>query len=202
MKLKSCRACKKELELEQFSAAKSNKDGHNNTCKPCVVARNRNYWRTPYGRISYIVNVQRNSSRARGHSLPDYDVNTLYVWALDNGLTNIHRQWAEAGYCKDLAPSIDRIGVLRGYSFDNIRLVTWRDNNDAQYTDRKNCKVVTRQNRSVRQLSLAGELIAVHRSIASAARLTGSVRTNINCMCTGTNPNIKSVNGFLWEYAE
>lgn len=202
MKLKSCRACKKELKLEKFSTAKSNKDGRNNTCKPCVVIKNTLYWQTPYGRISYIRVTQRKSSKARGHEVPTYTQNELFDWAVDNNLFALCDSWKAAGFPKNLAPSVDRKDVTKGYSFDNIRLVTWQENNEAQYADRKNCKVVTRQNRSIEQLSLSGELLAVHKSIAAAARVTGAVRTNINCMCSGNNPAIKSVGGFLWRYAE
>jgi hypothetical protein len=167
-----------------------------------VVIKNTLYWQTPYGRISYIRNSQKTSSKTRGHALPTYSQNELFDWAIDNNLFALCAAWEASGFNKDLAPSIDRKDVTLGYSFENIRLVTWKENNDAQYADRKTCKVITRQNRSVEQLSMDGELIEVHKSIAAAARATGAVRTNINCMCTGTNPAIKSVGGFLWRYAE
>ena len=201
MTKKTCRLCKQLKLLTEFSKAAGNKDGYNNTCKQCVVVRNRDYWRTPYGRISYIRNQQKTSSVARGHAPPSYTQNQLYDWAVGQGLFNLVATWENSGWLQELAPSIDRLDVTKGYSFDNIRLVTWKDNNDAQYMDRKTCKVVTKQNRKVVQKALDGTFIAEHLSIAAAARATGAIRTNINAMCKGTNPNIKSVGGFLWEYA-
>lgn len=198
---KQCKACRELKEAEAFSKASSNKDGLNSTCKPCVVIRNTEYWRTPYGRISQVFNVQKMNSKARGHELPSYTANQLFDWAVSKGLNELIDTWKASGYDKDLVPSVDRLDGTKGYSLDNIRLVTWKENNDAQYADRKSCKVITRQNRKVRQLSLSGELVATHDSIAAAARAVGCVRTNINAMCTGINPHIKSVGGFLWEYA-
>lgn len=201
MTSKTCKSCLLHKPHGDFSRAERNRDGYGNLCKPCVVLKNTTYWQTPYGRISYIRNTQKTSSKARGHGIPRYSQNELFDWAVDNNLFALCAAWEASGFDKDLAPSIDRKDVTVGYSFENIRLVTWKENNDAQYADRKSCKVVTRQNRAVRQLSLTGELIATHKSIAAAARATNAVRTNINCMCSGTNPNIKSVGGFLWEYA-
>lgn len=169
-------------------------------CKVCVCVRNKAYWQTPYGRISYIINTQKTNSRVRGHVAPDYTQNELYDWACEQGLLSMVAVWAAAGYDKQLTPSIDRLDTTHGYTLGNIRLVTWKENNDAQYSDRKTCKVITKQNKKVRQLSMAGVEVAIFDSIAAAARATGAVRTNINCMCTGTNQAIKSVGGYLWEY--
>lgn len=202
MTTKICKKCNTEKEFACFSKASANKDGYTSLCKPCVVIRNRDYWRTPYGRICQMFSIQHSNSVVRGHLAPNYTKVELYNWALANKLEDLVEAWKESGYTKHLTPSVDRLDTNKGYSLDNIRLVTWQENNDAQYDARKTCSVVTRQNRSVRQLALDGSLIAVHKSIASAARATGAVRTNINCMCTGKNPAIKSVSGFLWEYAD
>lgn len=201
MTSKTCKSCKQHKNLGDFSKATSNKDGYNNTCKPCVVVRNTEYWRTPKGRISQVFSVQKVSSRTRGHQAPAYTAAELLAWALQQGLLQMVEDWAAAGYDKQLTPSIDRLRVTEGYTLDNIRLVTWQENNDAQYEGRKSCAVITKQNRRVEQWSLSGELINTFDSIAAAARATGAVRTNINCMCTGSNPAIKSVAGFVWKYA-
>lgn len=199
---KTCKNCEQLKEFSEFSKAPSNRDGYVSICKACVVIRNTLYWRTPKGRISHIINTQRLTSKVRGHAPPAYTVDELYEWAISQGLETLCAAWAAQGHPKDLAPSIDRLDVTKGYDFGNIRLVVWWVNNAAQYTDRKSCKVVTRQNREVNQYSLSGELIATYKSIAAAARATGAVRTNINCMCSGTNPAIKSVGGFIWKYAD
>ena len=128
--MKTCKRCNKTKELPEFARAASNRDGHNAVCKPCIVQRNTEYWRTPKGRMSYIYNGQKRSSSDRGHPPPDYTQAELTSWALANGQEQIVHSWEQKKYLKDYAPTVDRIDDSLGYSFSNIRLVTWKDNND------------------------------------------------------------------------
>lgn len=197
--LKRCKKCDELKSLEHFSISTSNKDGYSCTCKACVVIRNREYWRTPEGRISQIFAVQNVTSKQRGHPQPAYTRKELTDWAYKNGLLALWETWINTGYSKESTPSVDRKDPHKGYSLDNIRLVTWETNNEKAYEDRKNCKHVTKQNKKVEQLSLEGIHIAFYESIANAARITGAIRSNINAMCKG-KPQLKSVGGFLWRY--
>lgn len=197
---KKCKKCEQVKSLEDFSKSVGHKDGYANICKACVVLRNQEYWRTPYGRISQIRAVQTVSSKGRGHIKPTYTQNELFDWAIDNGLLTLHAAWQASGYVQDLSPSADRLDPMQGYSLNNLRLVTWKENNEKAYADRKSCKHVTKQCQRIEQLSLAGIHVAFYDSIASAARAVGAVRTNINAMCKG-RPTIKSVGGYLWRYA-
>ena len=197
---KVCNRCELLKSHDMFSVQRSNKGGYSHVCKPCVVQRNAEFWRTPPGRISQIFAVQTVCSRQRNHPPPAYTRKQLTNWAIGQGLFALADAWRASGYEKDLSPSIDRIDPNQGYFFGNIRLVTWAENNEKAYEDRKSCAHVTRQNKKVRQLALDGSLIQVFDSIAAAARATGIQRTNINAMCAG-RPQYKSVGGFLWEHA-
>ena len=183
-----------------FSVQRSNKGGYSHVCKACVVLRNAEYWRTPPGRISQIFAVQGVCSRQRNHPPPAYSRKELTDWAISQGLFALCDAWRNSGYEKALSPSVDRLDSNQGYAIGNIRLVTWAENNEKAYEDRKTCAHITRQNRKVRQLTLNGTPIKVFDSVASASRETGIQRTNINAMCSG-KPQYKSVGGFLWEYA-
>lgn len=119
---------------------------------------------------------------------------------MSNGLRLLIADWKRAQFDKNMTPSVDRLDANQPYVVGNIRLVTWRENNTKEASDRKSCAHITKQNRKVRQLSLDSVLIQVFDSIAAAARATGVQRTNINAMCTG-KPQYKSVGGFLWEHA-
>lgn len=198
---KKCKRCGQLKDLTEFSKASNNRDGYNNTCKPCVVARNRDYWRTPEGRLSQIYAHQQVISRERGHPSPQYTRNELYDWAFQNQYEQLYLQWKSANYPKNLTPSIDRLNDLLGYSLQNIQLVTWDENNQKMYDQRKTCQRVTQQNKKIEQLSLDGGHIAFFDSISHAARSTGITRTNINGMCKN-KPNVKSVGGFIWRYAD
>jgi len=198
---KKCRRCGQLKGLNEFSKAMNNADGHNNTCKPCVVDRNREYWRTPEGRLSQIFSHQQVVSRERGHPPPQYSREELYEWAYQNRYEQLYLQWKSHNFPKSLAPSIDRLNDSLGYSLQNIQLVTWDENNQKMYDQRKTCQRVTQQNKKIEQLSLDGKHIAFFDSISHAARSTGITRTNINGMCKN-KPNVKSVGGFIWRYAD
>lgn len=197
---KKCKSCEQLKLFDAFSKARGNRDGHNNVCKPCVVLRNTLYWRTPRGRMSQTLVIQRANSVVRGHALPDYTLPQLTSWAIQNGLEQLIEQWAASGYVKDLTPSVDRLDDAEGYSLSNIRLVTWKENNDKMYADRKSCVRITRQNRKVEQLDTAGNVLAVFDSIAFAARSTGITRININDVCRGKK-HCLTAGGFYWRYA-
>lgn len=197
--MKNCRRCKQDKFSTEFSPAPRNADGLNNTCKPCVVERNREYWRTSKGRISQIYAVQCVNSRQRQMPAPSYSRKELEEWAEVNGLALLMAAWEKAGYPKDLTPSVDRLDPTQPYTLGNVRFVTWAENNNKAYEDRKECRHVTKQNRKVEQLTLNGTHVAYFDSIAAAARASGATRTNINQMCRGA-PQIKSVGGFIWRY--
>jgi len=196
---KRCNRCDELKSHDLFSVQRQNKGGYSHICKACVVQRNAEYWRTPIGRMSQVYAVQQVCSRQRGHPAPAYTRKELTNWALSQGLFALTDAWRDSGYEKDLAPSVDRLDPNQGYAFGNVRLVTWKENNEKAYEDRKACAHVTKQNRKVRQLTLHGELVKEFDSIAAASRATGIQRTNINAMCAG-RPQYKSVGGFLWEH--
>ena len=199
--VKTCNRCNTEKELDSFSVSQRNKDGYACICKSCVSARNKEYWRTPKGRISCIFATQVSSSKQRKHSLPTYTREELIAWAYRNNLHVLHQQWEKSGYLKDYVPSIDRLDPTKEYSLDNIRLVTWKENNEKAYEDRKTCRHITKQNRRVRQLDMAGNQLSTFDSISSASRLTGITRININDVCR-KKAHCKSAGGYFWEYAD
>lgn len=196
---KRCKRCETLKPLEDFSVSRSNKGGYATICKACVVLRNQEYWRTPVGRMSQIYATQVMNSKARKHDRPAYTRAELTAWAFKNGLDALHLAWMDSGYEKDLIPSVDRLEPTQPYSLTNIRLVTWKENNDKAYEDRKTGRHITKQNRRVEQLTLDGEHVAYYPSIAAAARATGIQRTNINAMCMG-KPRT-AVGGYLWRHA-
>lgn len=196
---KRCNRCNELKSLDAFSVSSHNKGGHTHICKPCVVLRNTEYWRTAPGRISQIFAVQTVCSKQRKHPKPAYTRAELTVWAYQHGLEDLWKTWRISGYSKELTPSIDRLDPNNGYSLSNIRLVTWAENNEKAYEDRKSCRHVTKQNRSVRQLTLTGELISTFESISAAARQTGITRVNINDVCR-KKIHCMTAGGFIWEY--
>jgi hypothetical protein len=46
-----------------------------------------------------------------------------------NNFYELYNNWIDSGYKKSDKPSVDRIDDYKGYSFDNIQLMTWKENN-------------------------------------------------------------------------
>lgn len=197
---KKCNRCEQIKSLDFFSIQRSNKGGYSHVCKPCVGERNKEYWRTATGRISQIFAVQTMCSKQRKHPKPAYSRADLTKWAYANGLDKLWQIWKDADYPKDLTPSVDRLNPNLPYTLCNIRLVTWQENNEKAYEDRKECIHVTKQAKSVKQMDMQGNVLAEFLSIANAARTLGITRVNINDVCSGKK-HCLSAGGYLWAYA-
>ncbi len=91
----------------------------------------RNYiWLSkPENFVCKIYSKQKNSSIKRGHFPPEYTLQELREYLMNNQkYINMFNRYIESGRDKNLAPSVDRLENDRGYSFDNIQLITWKEN--------------------------------------------------------------------------
>lgn len=71
----------------------------------------------------------------------DFDLNSFVDWALSNqNYLKLHTAWVNSGYEGELCPTIDRIDNLAGYTFENIQILTKRDNRIKQHEDFKKGK--------------------------------------------------------------
>lgn len=53
----------------------------------------------------------------------------FYAWALESAeFHRLFREWAESGYERRLAPSVDRVNSAEGYCLDNMQWVTHSEN--------------------------------------------------------------------------
>lgn len=157
-------------------------------------------WRkTPRGRVSQILASQLHGSTLRGHIPPTYSVQELEDWMVGKGYLALYDQWMLSDFHKDLIPSCDRLDDSKGYSFDNMRLVTWQENRDKAYDDRKANILITSQHVRIRQLTKAGVPVAEHDSIESAARIVNGDSANI-LKCCQKRPYHKTAKGFRWEF--
>jgi hypothetical protein len=174
-------------------------DGHLNKCKECTkldVANNSvDYDRTEKGVIRVIYKTQVSNSKKRECCDVTYTKVELKEWLYQNGFKCIFDKWVESGYKKAQKPSVDRLDDFKGYSFDNIRLVTWNDNHLHQMSDIQ-CGIGTsgRRCKKVAKKDKAGCLISVYVSYKSAVRDVGykvahQIKNGVMCR-----------NGFYWSY--
>lgn len=192
-----CKKCFLEKEIKNFTNNSKYKSGKHPYCKSCNNTIVENYRKTKKGLCFYIYHLQCRHSKKRGHSLPKYTKEELKEWIFSqDNFNSLYDSWKKSEYNKDLKPSIDRIDDYKGYSFDNIRLMTWKQNNINSHNATKH-GINNKRNKAVRQKSLEGITIKDFPSQNIASRDTGVNQSDISSVCRGKR---KTAGGFKWEY--
>lgn len=167
-----CKKCKEDKELSDYY--ESNKA----TCKACIRAKvklNKDvYDKTKKGVIRVIYKTQKRHQKLRGHGEMPYSKKELATWCNENGFDLYYEQWVESNYDTSLKPSVDRLDTFKGYSLDNIRLVTWGENRKAQHEDILNGKGTSGLRcKEVEKLDEEGRVLDSYVSLSSAQRDAG-----------------------------
>jgi len=196
---KQCARCKEWKELSEFNKEKRMNDELTLRCRMCINIVRKSYERTISGVIKVIYHDQKRRSCLMGYSLPTYNRLELQDWCFSQSLFyELYNRWVKSGYQKDLKPSIDRIDDYKSYSFNNIQLMTWRENREKGYRDRKN-GVNNKTNKAVLQFDLEGNFIKEYHSLSQAARENKISRSSIIGNCCGKYNFAK---GFIWKYKD
>ena len=136
--------------------------------------------------VKTIYGSQKNHSKIRKHEPPHYGLSELRDWFYSQtNLELLLSEWKDSGYNKMFKPSIDRLDDSKGYSFDNIQLVTWGYN--ISKGSHKKKKVV----------SILNGIQEFYDSIDEAATYNGISKGGISDCCNG---NRKTAGGFRWEF--
>jgi len=84
--------------------------------------KSKNAWPTR------VYSSMRRTSRLRGFPYPSFTKKELADWANKNNFDYLWSIYEFSGKPRWLRPSVDRLDNSKGYSMDNIRLVTWKEN--------------------------------------------------------------------------
>ena len=145
------------------------------------------YAKTKKGLSTVIYSGQVKHSLERNHPKPSYTKEEFREWLFKNSnFDELYDNWVISDYNKWMKPSVDRIDDSKGYSFDNIRLVTWRENSNNFY--KKNDK-------NVEQYDIYGNFINEFESISIAIKYTGIY--NIKAVCLGKR---NTAGGYHWKF--
>ena len=154
------------------------------------------YRKTKKGLICVIFNNEKIRCKKLKWPAPNYDLIQFRNWILSQDVFHeLYKAWVASDYNQDLKPSIDRIDDYKFYALNNIRIVTWKENNDRGSEDQivgintKNCTKVI-------QLDLVGNQVNEFHSIRGASRSTGISSENINQVCDGKR---KTAGGYKWK---
>ena len=197
--MKQCTKCKQLKDESEFYKRKASKDGFTPQCKECHKLNIFRYSRTKQGVVSLLYNGQILHSKDRNHIPPQYSRQELYEWLDSQDLFHeLYNEWVNSDYETKLRPSIDRKDDYKSYSFGNIRLTTWCDNEKRGWADRKN-GINNKASKAVEQYDLNGDFIDEYYSTMQAERCRGINHTNISRCCKG---KYKTAGGYIWKYKD
>ena len=129
--------------------------------------------------------------------MPEYTKAELTEWLFSQELFHkLFQEWKISNFKKELIPSVDRIDNSKGYSFGNIQLMTWNENNYKAHADRKSGQLIT-THKTVLQFTKDGKFVAKYISIHQAGRETGISFKSISRVCNGER---NFTGGYVWKF--
>ncbi len=199
METKKCTKCGEVKLLIEFHKQKSGKGGIKPTCKKCCSIYIDTYHKTKDGLIALIYNNQLRSSKYRSYDMPDYTKEQLSIWIYSQpSFEQLFMDWTMSGNNRWLTPSPDRLNDYLPYTLDNLRLVTWKDNNSRGHSDMRN-GINNKQSKSVIGVhKMTGEVIKYYSTI-EASRQTGIDQGSISKCCSGAR-SYNSAGGYKWKF--
>ena len=150
---KICCSCKEEKTLFEFSKNVSSKDGLQYRCRSCDQAyqakrRSENYDASlDYGRkyqakrrkdfeyrLKMLLNAskQRAKTKNRVHDITVEDIKSIYPIDGKCPVFGFDLMFNDSGF-RENSPSIDRIDSEKGYTVDNIQIISWKANRIKAY---------------------------------------------------------------------
>jgi hypothetical protein len=145
---KECNRCKKLLPVLSFSINKSAKDGLQSRCRECdkqyqtkrrlenkdsLLEYGRKYTANKRKDFNYRLQMLLNASKQRAskynreHTITLQDIKDKYPVDGKCPVFGIDLQFNSTGF-RDNSPSIDRIDSSKGYTADNIQIISWKAN--------------------------------------------------------------------------
>ena len=189
MKTKICKICGIEKPLSEFHKDKNIKDGHTNYCKECRSKQNKKYKKSLKGFLKGIYNHQKETSKRRRHHFPLYSFETLCKWfVLQPNWEDLWLKYQASNYDRNLAPSVDRLNDNKGYSLDNIQLITAYENA---------MKQINKSKKLVNCYTLKGKYIITYESITEASKVLHIGGTNIISTCLG---KYRYAGNYQWRF--
>jgi hypothetical protein len=200
MDKKTCTRCKEEKALKEFSKRKDRRIGYTSLCRSCVSKLGSDYKKTKKGVLRTIYGQQISHSKKRGHILPGYTSDEFVdKFINDIDFVELWENWRNNGFKKALKPSFDRINNQKPYSFSNIIITTWSENNkNGNISQQQGSLNTSISHKAVKQYSINGNFIQEFISVREAGRATKAYPQHISHACNGKR---KTAGGFKWEFS-
>ena len=145
---KICNSCKEPKPFTSFTKNKASPDGLQYKCRPCDVAyQAKRRLENPELRLDYqrsyqknrrkdytyrlqmLINAskQRAKNKDREHNISVEDIKKIFPEDGCCPIFGMKLEFNSAGF-RENSPSIDRIDSTKGYTPDNIQIISWKAN--------------------------------------------------------------------------
>lgn len=162
MSNKVCKCCGTEKPLEAFSVNRAAKDGLQRHCRECDKKRQRAEYQAKieekraYGRqynrskkdnhewrLNQLLQASRERARAkdREHDICLEDLIEAYPEDGKCPVYGFPLEWGTNNQ-RESSPSIDRIDSTRGYTKDNIQIISWKANRIKGYASIEDLEIL------------------------------------------------------------
>ena len=163
---RTCIKCNKVLSTIHFYSAKNGKGGLKGECKACTIEYQRSFKQLP----ARMYRNQVEHSKYRGHPAPSYTLEEFRDWVIQQPkYTELYQAYINSEYDKNLVPSVDRIDPLKPYTFDNIQLVSFKENMERHGLDTKKAFGIP----VMVAAAVTGKIVATFISISEACKCMG-----------------------------
>lgn len=195
----TCNSCKTFKTEDNFNKRSTSYLGIRSECRECTTKENEALRKTKEGIIQTMYDSQKSSCKTRGMVQPKYTKDEFFKWCISQEVFHIlYQGWVDSEYNMYSKPSVDRIDNFKTYSFDNIRIMTWKENKLLGHKAYVEGNTIFGY-RSVSQYDLDGNFIKDFISSREAQREHNISYQNILKCC---NSERKTAGGFTWKYAE
>ena len=155
----------------------------------------RRFRRTPKGVLTNIYAAQRTNSPKRGFGPVGYTLKQFHErFLVDPRFLQLHQAWLALGCPYREKPSVDRIDPLKGYTLENVQIMTWAENHAKGMAEAS-----LTHGHGVIQLDMNGNEIARFESMAEASAKTGVCRSSLPKACDG---RYRQCGGYRWRYVD
>lgn len=155
----------------------------------------RRYRKTPTGYLNNLYHGMNERNKANGFGkLPFTAKEFSDKYSKHYDYLKLFEEYKNKDFKKDYAPSIDRINPKLGYFYENMQFISWKDNKEKSYQERKFTKSAPIDMYEFK----TGKFLMSFGSVSDAAKYTKLQQSNITKNLKGLRNRVGS---YTFKYA-